>query len=376
MAQQYSDYEVIVSDNCSTDDTRDVVEEYVRPGLSYVKTPRPMTMSDHWEWALDHAKGEFVTFLCDDDAVSPLLLTRVAEVIRWKNPSVVALKAGLYVYDTWHDNGKRNSLVAQPFSGEALKCNGKLVLSEMFARLQYWDTPRANNAFFRKEVIHSIRKRAGRFCLPPAPDFSAACMVLATNDTYILLDQPLLLFGVSEESTGSCQYYRRGNASQQFLEECGAGMFRLSPIRTYCVTNLIAESFMRAIEAMPQEFRNLKVDLASQYICCREDLVRLAEHGVDVASELQELEAFRQGQGPAFWLGIASRTLRARVSRSQFGRPFRMIKQQVLGIKPGIPLSYGLPTVVMKGEEEGFVNIFECAQLLPKLSPRLCSATA
>src|SRR4051794_27043114 len=69
--QKFDDYEVIVSDNHSSPATRAVVDEVAHPKVRYVRTPEPMAMSANWEFAVSHARGEYVTVLGDDDALLP-----------------------------------------------------------------------------------------------------------------------------------------------------------------------------------------------------------------------------------------------------------------------------------------------------------------
>src|SRR5262245_3789097 len=72
--QTFDDYEVVVSDNCSKDNTFQMVEALGNSRVRYVRPDRSLSMPDHWEFALDHAQGEYITYLCDDDAFSPTLL--------------------------------------------------------------------------------------------------------------------------------------------------------------------------------------------------------------------------------------------------------------------------------------------------------------
>src|SRR5437867_4242176 len=59
LAQTFSDYEIVVSDNSSSDTTAQVVAELTGPRVKYVRTDRVMAMPDSWEFALDQARGEY-----------------------------------------------------------------------------------------------------------------------------------------------------------------------------------------------------------------------------------------------------------------------------------------------------------------------------
>src|SRR6266704_3260720 len=67
--QDFDDYEIVVSDNCSQDDTAQVVKDYQTSRVRYVRVNDPLSMPDHWEFALGQAQGQFVNYLCDDDSL-------------------------------------------------------------------------------------------------------------------------------------------------------------------------------------------------------------------------------------------------------------------------------------------------------------------
>jgi hypothetical protein len=66
------DIEVIVSNDCSRDDTRAVLEEYAAR-LPYLRIfhQEANLNTRNWAFALGQARGQFVFVLCDDDAVAP-----------------------------------------------------------------------------------------------------------------------------------------------------------------------------------------------------------------------------------------------------------------------------------------------------------------
>ena len=50
--QTFDDYEVIVSDNCSSPATKAAVDELASPKVRYVRTPEPVAMSRNWEFGV------------------------------------------------------------------------------------------------------------------------------------------------------------------------------------------------------------------------------------------------------------------------------------------------------------------------------------
>src|SRR5260221_11421836 len=71
LAQTTNNYEVIVSDNFSQDNTKSVVAKAADHRVRYVNTERRMSMCDNWEIALDHSRGKYIIFIVDEDAIMP-----------------------------------------------------------------------------------------------------------------------------------------------------------------------------------------------------------------------------------------------------------------------------------------------------------------
>lgn len=65
--QSYTNLEVIVSDDCSSDLTCKIVENF--PGITYIKTPQNLGYAKNSQFAFSYATGEYVIFLSDDDTL-------------------------------------------------------------------------------------------------------------------------------------------------------------------------------------------------------------------------------------------------------------------------------------------------------------------
>ncbi|NBK99152.1 MAG: glycosyltransferase family 2 protein [Erysipelotrichia bacterium] len=77
--QSYTNLEVIVSDDCSSDFTCKIVEEF--PLVRYIKTPCNLGYTKNSHFALSHALGEYVIFLSDDDTLcDPLFFEKAIEM--------------------------------------------------------------------------------------------------------------------------------------------------------------------------------------------------------------------------------------------------------------------------------------------------------
>jgi glycosyltransferase involved in cell wall biosynthesis len=83
LAQTHDDFELIVSDNASTDGTPDAVASFDDPRLRYVRQEENLGLLGNHNWFLERVESDYALILSDDDVVYPKLLERtVAELDR------------------------------------------------------------------------------------------------------------------------------------------------------------------------------------------------------------------------------------------------------------------------------------------------------
>lgn len=88
LSQTYPHYEVVVIDDCSTDDTDAVIEPYVKAGkVRYFKNERNSERAHSRNVGLEKAVGDFATLLDSDDFMYPSNLADAAAFAR-ENPDI------------------------------------------------------------------------------------------------------------------------------------------------------------------------------------------------------------------------------------------------------------------------------------------------
>ena len=81
LAQTDSDFELIVIDDGSPDDTRAVVERFADPRLRYVRNARNLGPEGNWNRCLELASGTYFKLLPHDDLLHPRCLERQRAVL-------------------------------------------------------------------------------------------------------------------------------------------------------------------------------------------------------------------------------------------------------------------------------------------------------
>jgi glycosyltransferase involved in cell wall biosynthesis len=81
LEQTYEDFAVIVSDNASEDETRDVVASFDDPRISYVRQSEDVGLVRNHNDVLGRVESEYSLILPDDDIAYPELLEATVEVL-------------------------------------------------------------------------------------------------------------------------------------------------------------------------------------------------------------------------------------------------------------------------------------------------------
>lgn len=83
LSQTFSDFEIIIVDDCSPDNVQDCLQPIKDPRLKYFRTPTNLGAKDPtatWNFALQKSTGDYVVLLGDDDFLSTNYLAEMNEL--------------------------------------------------------------------------------------------------------------------------------------------------------------------------------------------------------------------------------------------------------------------------------------------------------
>lgn len=91
LSQTYTDFELIISDNASTDKTREICEEYAKKDqrIRYVRSETNLGAAPNHNRTFELSRGEYFKWAAHDDESDPNLLSRCMEWIERAPDSVV-----------------------------------------------------------------------------------------------------------------------------------------------------------------------------------------------------------------------------------------------------------------------------------------------
>lgn len=102
LAQTFSDFTLVVSDNASEDDTAEVVASFRDPRVVYRPLDRSIGRWGNFNRLIELADSEFLVALGDDDELHPEHLSLTVEVLR-RRPTVGIVHTGYEIVDL-HDH--------------------------------------------------------------------------------------------------------------------------------------------------------------------------------------------------------------------------------------------------------------------------------
>lgn len=161
LRQTFEDFEIIISDNASTDNTSEIVRQFPDRRIRYVRQPRLVGPEDNWLQCAELAQAEWLVFNQDDDVLSPYFLERCAQAIR-RHPDIVmyAADCALSTDVTRHHGGNLGGL---PFGHHWDQAQPRLIPGAQIAALAWFI-----NCFF--SPAQAIPTRLWRKHFPRGPE--------------------------------------------------------------------------------------------------------------------------------------------------------------------------------------------------------------
>lgn len=155
--QTFDDFELIVVDDHSTDNTRDVVAHYEDPRIRYERHDVNKNGAAARNTGIERARGEFVAFLDSDDRWLPEKLTRQVATLEAGSDDIVAAYCGV--------KRRRDSPIKQVadflFSETWSKEGGEEILVDVLSSVQGINA--GSTLLVRKAVIADIDGFDDRF---------------------------------------------------------------------------------------------------------------------------------------------------------------------------------------------------------------------
>lgn len=198
--------EIIVSDNNSLDDTRRVIEAIVDPRLKYVNTGQDVSMRQNFEFALEHATGDYLIYIGDDDGILPNGLVTLRRMIDRYQPDVILWRH--ITYDWPRADGSapgRLKFRCRDFCGPMKFIDPEQVFHGFCQakHINYRGGANIYHGCVHRRVIDAVRRRQqGIYFNDINPDINTALTNLLACRSILWFRNPVSIAGAGEKSTG------------------------------------------------------------------------------------------------------------------------------------------------------------------------------
>lgn len=204
--QDYTNLEIIVSDNASQDNTFNIVKSMNDSRVRYINTGRRVSMSHNWEFAISHVDEGWVTVLGDDDAILPGALKTVNQIIDSTGTQAIRSNGCDYAWPTLR-NTKYGRMSLSLRRGYKRVRSADALCQVMSGTLRYINLPVLyNGGFIDFSLVKKAKSITGSFFLSMTPDTYSGIVFSFLTEEYIYSHEPLAINGGSHHSGGTAAF--------------------------------------------------------------------------------------------------------------------------------------------------------------------------
>ena len=313
LAQTYENFSIIVSDNASQDETRQIVASFDHPRLRYINPGRRLSMSANFDFALSAAEGDgFVTCIGDDDGLMPGALQAAALLIQRHGGLPLACPSVYYGWPGLPDVRTANRM-HMFFAAEQYEVRDsretiqrRICFSDGKERY-VWGLPGIYRGFVPLALVRSGVQN-GRYIHSVTPDAYSAFLTALQAGQYLFTNRPLFIEGVSAKSNGASQaLFADAAEERKYVAE---NDLSIHDSLVYCTAPsvVMTEAFLQVKAQFPALTDGLVPDLQRMIVNSRLETTPLKRAGVEAA-----LEAIARKNGlspPGRWMTALGRSRR------------------------------------------------------------------
>ena len=220
--QTYTNFEIVISDNCSEDNTEEYVKSLCEPRIKYIRQTVPLSVSENWNAANSAAEGDYIIMLGDDDAILPYTLEKLNKyILGYDFPEVINFPAYLYQYPSVRKEQQKALLYDAAVMFGFYKKEPYILSEEtrrtfVNASLEFYPHFGYNMQYYcyKREMIKKLEKY-GKFYESPYPDYYTANVFMILADRVLVLPERLVIIGITPKSYG---YYYQNNKEKEGMK--------------------------------------------------------------------------------------------------------------------------------------------------------------
>lgn len=202
LQQDFDDYEIIVSDNNSSADTKKVIEKINSSKIKYVRSNIDLNITNSWEQAVSNANGEYIMGIADNDGIVEGALLFLVNLIKINNyPKIINMAKNNYNWPCLDDD-IRNLLVLQKNQSLELIDGVEIINKVLNDNKEFYRLPMIYNSIVHHSLIEKMKKKNGKIFNTFTPDVYSGFCLAYLNKSFLYLSLPIVIGGNSSKSIG------------------------------------------------------------------------------------------------------------------------------------------------------------------------------
>jgi glycosyltransferase involved in cell wall biosynthesis len=264
LEQDYDNYEIIVSDNNSLDNTKEVVLSFNSDKIRYFHTEKDLSMTENFEFGLSKVSEGYLSFLGDDDGLMPHALKIANNFITETKANAIVGRNDVYVWNNFpikqnrgvlkFDINKKNAWVdsLKQIDYVLKKTNKYLTLPCIYC-----------TGFVSIDIINKIKLRSkGLFFLSSIPDVYSSFVIALEVGKYYFVNESFFLGGSSASSNGASFAIESSDKSiyKEFVK-LNKIPYHSSVVVNKMFSSFCSESMMQIVDNHNYEYKFSKEDI-------------------------------------------------------------------------------------------------------------------
>jgi len=162
-----------------------------------------ISQTENSELALEKATGEYVSYIGDDDSVTPWLLDVVSWMKNNKSEGVIFAPASYSWPDLKYRVFKFPNLIIHRIESKFIKLNPRKELRKCLREGgQLGNLPKIYHGVISRDTLEKVKSKYGKYFPGASPDMANAVALSTVIDKYHKLRLPIIISGTSYNSAG------------------------------------------------------------------------------------------------------------------------------------------------------------------------------
>jgi glycosyltransferase involved in cell wall biosynthesis len=222
--QDYPNFEIIVSDDCSTDNSVEVVSDLMKKDsrIKLFAHDSHIGMRDNFEFALNQVRPGYVMALGGDDGLTPGSIWRMYEILSTTNRELLTWTPAGFTYPDYE--GGKNIFYVKRKKNLGVKFIKSEIFLNSLTKTFIYQTDDCPMLFMKAvastELINRVKSRTKdhSFYYCATPDGFSGIVLAGEVDDYAFTNEPLSLGGNTIKSQGR-NYQRADQKSKEVAQQ-------------------------------------------------------------------------------------------------------------------------------------------------------------